>query len=137
MIKKFRSGCPVASALDILGDKWTLVIVRDMLFGGKSTFKELSESTEKIASNILSSRLKLLERHKMVTKNKVPGNDKVVVYKLTDKGTSLAPVIVELIAWSDKNIREFNPDMINRDSELITAIQTDKKQFTEYIQKRY
>jgi DNA-binding HxlR family transcriptional regulator len=108
-----------------------------MLFGGKSTFKELSESTEKIASNILSSRLKLLERHKMVTKNKVPGNDKVVVYRLTDKGTSLAPVIVELIAWSDKNIREFNPDMISRDSELMTAVQSDKMQFAEYIQKRY
>jgi len=137
MIKKFRSDCPVASALDIIGDKWTLVIVRDMLFGGKSTFKELSESTEKIASNILSSRLKLLEYHKIITKSKVPGNDKAVVYRPTDKGTSLAPVIVELIAWSDKNIREFNPDMINRDSELITAIQTDKKQFTEYIQKRY
>jgi len=137
MIKKFRSGCPVASALDILGDKWTLVIVRDMLFGGKSTFKELSESTEKIASNILSSRLKLLERHKMVTKNKVPGNDKVVVYRLTDKGTSLAPVIVELIAWSDRNIREFNPDMMSPDSELITAVQSDKMQFAEYIQKRY
>ena len=137
MIKKFRSECPVASALDVIGDKWTLVIVRDMLFGGKSTFKELSESTEKIASNILSSRLKLLERHKMVTKNKVPGNDKVVVYRLTDKGTSLAPVIVELIAWSDRNIREFNPDMMSPDSELITAVQSDKMQFAEYIQKRY
>jgi len=137
MTKKFRSQCPIASALDILGDKWTLVIIRDMLFVGKKTFKELSDSDEKIASNILSNRLKLLESHKIITKSKIDGNNKTIVYTLTEKGVTLAPVLVELVAWSSKSVREFNPKMVSEDSSLIQSVEHDKNRMVEKAQAEY
>ena len=75
-----RSNCPVSCALDVLGDKWTLIIVRDMLLFGKETFKDFSESSEGIATNILSSRLKSLEEFGIATKHKSPTNKKVNIY---------------------------------------------------------
>ena len=73
----FRSDCPVSCALDVIGDKWTLIIIRDMLIFGKNTFKELSESDENIATNILSSRLRLLAEYNIITKQKLPNNKKI------------------------------------------------------------
>ena len=70
MNKKFRCNCPITSSLDILGDKWTLVIIKHMLIEGKQTFKDFLESDEAIATNILSSRLKMLEELKIITKDK-------------------------------------------------------------------
>ena len=70
MKNEFRSNCPVSCALDLVGDKWTLVIMRDMLMFGKETFKDFSESGEGIATNILSSRLKMLKEKKVITKHK-------------------------------------------------------------------
>ena len=75
-----RSNCPVSCALDILGDKWTLLLVRDMLLFGKETFKDFSESTEGIATNILSSRLKNLEEFGLETKHKSATNKKVNIF---------------------------------------------------------
>ena len=71
MNNNFRCNCPITSALDIVGDKWTLVIIKQMLLEGKKTFKDFSESDEAIASNILSSRLKMLEEFKIITKEKL------------------------------------------------------------------
>ena len=107
----FRSICPVASALDIIGDKWSLLIMRDMLVRGKKTFKEISESSEGIAPGILSARLKWLEENGLMTKQKLPRNQKEIIYLLTKKGIELAPIIMELIIWSDKNLRGQNPEM--------------------------
>jgi len=76
MNNDFRCNCPITSALDIVGDKWTLVIIKQMLLEGKKTFKDFSESNEAIASNILSSRLKMLEKYKMISKEKLPHNKK-------------------------------------------------------------
>ena len=70
MKNEFRSNCPVSCALDLVGDKWTLVIMRDMFMFGKETFKDFSESGEGIATNILSSRLKMLKEKKVITKHK-------------------------------------------------------------------
>jgi DNA-binding HxlR family transcriptional regulator len=111
MRSEFRSTCPVASALDIIGDKWSLLIMRDMLTQGKKTFKEFSESQEGIAPGILSSRLKWLEVNGLMTKQKLPQNQKENIYLLTEKGIELAPIILELIVWSDKNLRGQNPEM--------------------------
>ena len=86
MKKEFRSGCPIASSLDIIGDKWTLLIIRDMLVEHKKTFKEISDSYEKIAPSILSARLKLLATYKLITKRKFPENKKENIYLLTEKG---------------------------------------------------
>lgn len=111
MKNEFRSNCPISCALDLVGDKWTLVIMRDMLMFGKETFKDFSESGEGIATNILSSRLKMLEEKKVVTKHKSKVNKRVNIYRLTEKGIALLPVIIELVQWSRNNVLEFQPEM--------------------------
>ena len=132
MKKEFRSGCPIASSLDIIGDKWTLLIIRDMLVEHKKTFKEISDSYEKIAPSILSARLKLLVTYKVITKRKFPENKKENIYLLTEKGIHLAPLIIEFSLWGNSNVREFNKiddiEGLNSDKNLV--IQTlDKKHF--------
>lgn len=107
----FRCDCPITSALDVLGDRWTLVVVKQMLLEGKRTFKEFMESDEAIASNILSSRLKWLEEFSIISKEKLPDNKKTNIYLLTEKGLALTPIIIELALWSDAHIREFNPEI--------------------------
>lgn len=130
----FRSSCPVASALDIVGDKWSLLIVRDMLIGGKKTFKAFSESSEGIAPGILSSRLKWLEGNEILTKQKLPENQKENIYLLTEKGIELAPIILELLLWSDSNLRAQNAAM-----PPISALGNvdDKPALVKGLQNRY
>ena len=108
MKRKFRSGCPISSTLDVVGDKWSLLIIRDMLVKHKKTFKEISNSDEKIAPSILSARLKLLESYKLIFKTKVPDNKKENIYLLTEKGIRLTPIIIEFSLWGNSNMREFN-----------------------------
>ena len=108
MKKEFRSGFPIASTLDVIGDKWSLLIIRDMLIKHKKTFKEISDSDEKIAPSILSARLKLLESYKLIFKTKMPDNKKENIYLLTEKGIRLAPIIIEFSLWGNSNMREFN-----------------------------
>jgi DNA-binding HxlR family transcriptional regulator len=130
----FRCQCPISSALDIIGDKWTLLIIRDMLFDHKKTFKDFSTSTESIASNILSSRLKLLEEVGIINKSKMEGNQKSNIYTLTEKGIGLLPVIAEITLWSDENVRELNPIMVKEDYEYVRA---NKLAFLETVKQRY
>ncbi|MCF8262723.1 MAG: helix-turn-helix transcriptional regulator [Melioribacteraceae bacterium] len=134
MKNNFRSACPVASTLDIVGDKWSLLIIRDMLVQGKKTFKEFSVSPEGIAPGILSSRLKWLEENELVTKRKLPDNRKENVYLLTEKGIELAPVITEIILWSDKNLRKQN---VNMYSIAEAGFNQDKAKVTEGVQNNY
>jgi DNA-binding HxlR family transcriptional regulator len=86
MKHKFRCDCPFTSALDILGDKWMLVIVKQMLIEGKETFKDFIESDEAVATNILSTKLKQLEESGIIIKTKRPNNKKTNLYLLTEKG---------------------------------------------------
>jgi len=130
----FRSKCPVASMLDIVGDKWSFLIVRDMLVQGKKTFKEFFISPEGIAPGILSSRLKWLEENELITKQKLPDNQKENIYLLTEKGLELAPIIIEIILWSDKNLRQYNLEMFSI-SEI--GFNQDKIKFIEVIQENY
>ena len=141
MNNDFRCKCPITSALDIVGDKWTLVIIKQMLLEGKKTFKDFSESDEAIATNILSSRLKMLEEYKMISKEKLPHNKKTNIYLLTEKGLRLTPTIVELTLWSDGNIREYHSSIIsdsrtemvkNNKEESIKMIVESYKQNTSY-----
>lgn len=134
MENNFRSGCPLASTLDIVGDKWSLLIVRDMLLQGKKKFKEFSASPEGIAPGILSSRLKWLEENELITKQKLPDNQKENIYLLTEKGIELAPVITEIILWSDKNLRVQNAEMF---SIAEAGFNQDKSKVTEGIQNNY
>ena len=98
--KKHSSGCPVAYGLDIFGDRWTLLILRDMILHGKRRYGELLDAEEGIATNILADRLKQLEADGIVTRARDPENRRSYVYTLTNKGLSLMPVLFEIILWS-------------------------------------
>ena len=131
MKKEFRSGCPIASSLDIIGDKWTLLIIRDMLVEHKKTFKEISDSYEKIAPSILSARLKLLATYKLITKRKFPENKKENIYLLTEKGIHLAPLIIEFSLWGSSNMQEFN------EIDDIEGLNLDKTLIIQEVQDSY
>ena len=131
MKKEFRSGCPISSTLDVVGDKWSLLIIRDMLVKHKKTFKEISDSDEKIAPSILSARLKLLESYKLIFKTKVPDNKKENIYLLTEKGIRLTPIIIEFSLWGNSNMREFN------EIDDVEGLNLDKSFIIKSIQDNY
>ncbi len=135
MKNTFRCKCPITSALDIVGDKWSLVVIKQILFEGKSTFKDFTESTESIATNILSTRLKMLEDFGIIEKQKLPTNRKTNIYTLTVKGLSLVPVLMELTFWSKQHIVEFNPGL-NLDEKLEWA-EANKKEAFKLITENY
>jgi DNA-binding HxlR family transcriptional regulator len=135
MKHKFRCDCPITTALDILGDKWMLVIVKQMLIEGKETFKDFTESDEAIATNILSSKLKLLEESGLIIKTQRPNNKKTNLYLLTDKGLALTPLIVELASWSDKNLRDLHPTIVN--GEAMEFLRNDKAAFANVLVTKY
>ncbi|TYP76153.1 HxlR family transcriptional regulator [Aquimarina intermedia] len=99
-MSKFQ--CPQYLALSIFGDKWTLLIIRDMLIEGKRYFREFLQSEEKIASNILASRLKFLEKEGIIHKKKDPDHKQKIIYLLTPKGIDLLPILLENARWSLK-----------------------------------
>src|SRR5687768_12556879 len=98
-----RSSCPVSCALDVLGDKWSLLVIRDIMFMRKQYFRDFLTSPEKIASNILSDRLKKLEESNIVLRQRDPVNARRVIYTLTEKGLDLSPAIQELLRWGAKH----------------------------------
>lgn len=98
-----RSNCPINFVLETFGDKWTLLIVRDLMFKGKQTYGELLQSDEKISTNILANRLKRLEEHGIITKSVASENGSSFIYSLTSKGSDLLPVMLEITAWSAKH----------------------------------
>ncbi|MDF1698339.1 MAG: helix-turn-helix domain-containing protein [Saprospiraceae bacterium] len=132
---KFRCDCPFTSALDILGDKWMLVIVKLMLVENKVTFKDFIESDEAIATNILSTKLKILEQLGIVTKNKLPHNKKTNLYLLTDMGLALTPILVELAYWSDHHLRGMHPSIV--EGAGIELLRKDKTAFADFLVKNY
>lgn len=98
-----RSVCPISEALDVLGDRWTLLVVRDLILRGKRRFSEFLDSPEQIATNILADRLARLEATGIVTRDVDETDRRQVVYAVTAKGLDLVPVLVELIAWGGKH----------------------------------
>ncbi len=89
--------------LEVFGDKWSLIIIRDIMFGGKRYFREFLQSEEKIASNILTDRLAMLEREGIISKADDPSHKQKNIYSLTEKGVDLLPVMVEIGGWSIKH----------------------------------
>ena len=135
MKQEFRCNCPITAALDILGDKWMLVLVKQMLIEGKKTFKDFVESDEAISTNILSSKLKLLEQNGLVEKRSHPTNRKINLYHLTQKGLDLAPVLLELAIWSDRYVRDQHPSMVH--AHETHAFKRDKQAFIEQLKSTY
>ncbi len=131
--KKRRSLCPVTFALDQVGDKWSLIVVRDLMFLGKQTYGEFLESGEGIATNVLADRLKCLEAEGIVEKIRDPENKRRYLYSLTEKGFDLTPLLLEMMRWSarydpDTGIPKQLLDMIENDREgLIGKVRAGMK----------
>lgn len=104
MAVSHRSVCPIACTLDLIGDRWTLLIIRDMLFFKKQRFEEFLESQEGISTNILSQRLKQLEELGLVEKYPYSTHSRRMRYTLTETGQSLKPVLKSIIVWGLRNI---------------------------------
>ncbi len=100
--QKRKSDCPINFALEIFGDKWTFLIVRDLIFKGKHYYGEFLQMEEKIATNILADRLVLLEESGIVSRTIDEAHNSKKIYKLTKKGVDLLPVLTEVILWSAK-----------------------------------
>ena len=106
MTQPRRSLCPVACTLDLIGDRWTLLIIRDMMFFGKQRFEEFLESPEGISTNILANRLRLLEDLGLVEKKLYSNHSRRMNYHLTENGKSLRPVLKVITAWGLKYIND-------------------------------
>jgi DNA-binding HxlR family transcriptional regulator len=125
-----RSGCPLNASVEMLGDRWSLLILRDMMLRGFSTFKEFLTSYERIATNILSDRLKRLIAHGIITTKEDPSDGRKLIYVLTQKGLDLAPVLTEMVLWAAKHEETGN-------QPLVRQMQKDKEQFVETVRQRY
>lgn len=101
-MNKNRSDCPISCTLDVIGDKWSLLIIRDVMLRGKMSYSEFLNSEEKIATNILVSRLSVLEEEGILLKKVSPENKSKNIYSLTQKGADLLPIIIEIMDWGAK-----------------------------------
>ena len=97
-----RSDCPISCSLDIWGDKWSLLIIRDLMFAKQCTYGDFLKSAEGIATNILASRLQRLEEKKIIKKSDHPDSKAKVLYTLTRKGIDLLPIMIEINLWAEK-----------------------------------
>jgi len=113
---EFRSDCSIARALEIVGDKWTLLVARDLLWHGKHTFQALSRSAERIPTNILTERLKRLERWGLVCRRVYRQRPTRHAYHLTRDGKSLEPVLLQVMAWGRKRLGGGRYDPVARKS---------------------
>jgi DNA-binding HxlR family transcriptional regulator len=126
-----RSGCPISIALEIFGDGWSLLIVRDLMFKGLRTFSELAGSDEKIATNILSDRLARLEAAGILTRRSDPDDARRMNYRLTQKGIDLAPALLEIVLWSARYAQTDAPPNILR------AMRSHPEQFLADVRKAW
>lgn len=101
-MEKTRSDCPISCSLDVFGDKWSLLIIRDIMLRGKLSYSEFLASEEKIATNILVNRLSVLEAEHILTKRVSPTNRSKFIYSLTQKGIDLLPIVIEIMDWGAK-----------------------------------
>ena len=121
-MKNYRSICPLSRSLDTFGDKWTLLILRDVGLYGKTTFKELAQLQEGIATNTLADRLEKLTTEGLLTKTRSKTNKLVFHYNITDKGMDLIPIIKAAIDWSEKYL--YNDEEKSAAAELFTFVRS-------------
>ena len=122
---KRRSGCPVSMSLDLLGDRWSLLIIRDLMVRGYRTFKDFQHAGEGIASNILTDRLHMLQAADLVASEPAEGDGRRVNYRLTERGIDLAPVLLELLIWGARHEKTAAPcaviEHMERNREWVLA----------------
>jgi DNA-binding HxlR family transcriptional regulator len=112
-----RSGCPVSISLETIGDRWSLLIVRDLMVRGFHTFKDFERSGEGIATNILADRLTKLEAAGIITAEVEPEDARRVNYRLTEKGIDLAPVVLDLLIWAARHEQTAAPRALIRNMQ--------------------
>jgi DNA-binding HxlR family transcriptional regulator len=127
---KRRSGCPLNASVEMLGDRWSLLIIRDMMLLGYRTFKEFLNSHERIASNILADRLLRLENYGIIASARDPSDGRKQIYSLTPKGLGLAPVLTEMVLWAAAYEDTGN-------QALVRLIRKDKDGFLAQVRKRF
>lgn len=133
-MEKGRSDCPISCSLDVFGDKWSLLIIRDIMLRGKLSYSEFLLSEEKIATNILVNRLSVLEAENILSKRVSPTNKSKFIYSLTEKGIDLLPIVIEIMDWGAK----YNANCPRK--ELGKKIKKDKagviKEYLEKLKKQ-
>jgi DNA-binding HxlR family transcriptional regulator len=127
---KWRSGCPLNASVEILGDRWSLLIIRDMMLRGFRSYKQFLESYEGIATNILANRLRKLIAHGIITTERDPSDGRKTIYSLTAKGIDLGPVLTEMVLWAAAHEETEN-------QALVQLIQKDKQQFLAEVRQHW
>jgi len=128
--REWRSGCPLNASVEMLGDRWSLLIIRDMMLRGAKTFKDFLGGYEKIATNVLAERLKSLEAHGVIRAEKDARDGRKVNYVLTEKGIDLAPVLTEMVLWAATHEATENPG-------LVKMMRKDKEGFNQRIREEW
>jgi len=129
-IKK-RSDCPVSNSLDLWGDKWSLLIIRDLMDAKACTYGDFLKAPEGIATNILASRLQVLEENKIIEKLEHPESKAKVLYRLTRKGIDLLPIMIEINLWAEKYFPFIPADR----KALLKEVKKDKAGFIKKVIK--
>ena len=117
-------------SIEMLGDRWSLLIIRDMMVRGSRTFKEFLGSDEGIATNVLTDRLRRLEAHGIIASEPDPSDGRKLIYSLTAKGIDLAPVLTEMVLWAARHEETGN-------QALVRTLQTDRQRFLEQVRERW
>ncbi len=126
-----RSGCPISIALELLGDAWSLLIVRDLMFKDRRTYNDFLAGGEGIASNILADRLRRLESAGIIEKRRDPADGRRFLYRLSAKGIDLAPVLLELVVWSARHESTDAPPAVVR------HMREDRATFLADVRRRW
>ncbi len=127
---KRRSGCPLNASVEMLGDRWSLLIIRDMMLRGSKSFNEFLHCYEGIATNILADRLKKLVGHGILETEPDPEDGRKLIYRLTEKGIDLAPVMTEMVLWAAAHEETEN-------QALVMEMKTDRAKFLHRIRARW
>jgi DNA-binding HxlR family transcriptional regulator len=130
MVPKRRSECPLNASVEMLGDRWSLLVIRDMMLRGFRSYKEFMECYEGIATNILADRLRKLIAYGIITAEPDPADGRKLVYLLTAKGIDLAPVLTEMVLWASGHEETGNQG-------LVQQMRADKRKFLAEIRRRW
>lgn len=128
---KHRSGCPVSISLEILGDRWSLLIIRDMMVRGRRSFKDFQKADEGIATNVLAERLEKLQRTGIIAAEAEESDGRRVNYRLTEKGIDLAPLLLEMLIWGAKHENTAAP------AGLVHQMEKDRDGILKEVRRRW
>ena len=131
VLRRRRSGCPISIALELLGDAWSLLIVRDLMFKDRRTYNDFLTGGEGIASNVLADRLRKLEAANIIEKRRDPEDARRFLYRLSPRGIELAPVLVELVIWSARH------DQTDAPPAVVRSMRSDKENFLAEVRRRW